>query len=248
MEARAYDEMREIEDRHWWFRGRRRVTEPRVREALDAAPSGPVLDFGCGTGGTLASLAARTPSRRWIGFDEGEQALRLCAERGLSVALVRGTGPALPLRDASVACVLAFDAIEHCADDRALLADFARVLAPRGQLVATVPAYPSLWSQHDVALHHQRRYRAGELEERLRAAGFAVERRHGFNFLFLPLIALVRLFARRDRTNGEARTDFFSLPRPLETAIASSFWLERALLAVAPIPFGLSFVVRARKS
>ncbi len=247
MERHATLEMRAIEDRHWWFRGRRRVLRRDVLAAHRAAPSGAVVDLGCGTGGNLAWLCGLRLGRAVVGIDRDDETLRLAGERGLDVELVRADAQRLPLADASAACVLALDLLEHCPDDAQLLREVARVLRPGGQLVASVPAHPRLWSEHDVALHHLRRYPSGELERRARAAGLDVEHAHGFNFLLLPLVAGARVLKGAPREAREARTDFFDLPGPLNSALAGVFALERGILSVVPVPFGVSRVLRARK-
>jgi SAM-dependent methyltransferase len=239
----AYDEMRALEDHHWWFRGKRTVLGPVIRAAAAAAPPGPVVDLGCGTGGNLRHIGELGLGRAAIGVDADPRALFHCAGRGLT-RIVRAEGR-LPFADGSIALVTAFDVLEHVEDDFALLREIRRVLAPGGALVASVPAYPWLWSRHDVVLGHVRRYRTGELQRRIAEAGFEVERSHGFNFLLLPLIALVRFGARR-RAGDDAGTDFFEAPKPLNAALSALFAVERALLAVVPVPFGVSFVVRSR--
>jgi ubiquinone/menaquinone biosynthesis C-methylase UbiE len=252
MEARAYDEMRALEDRHWWFRGRRRVLAPLLRQSLEASGARVALEVGCGTGGNLAHFSARFPGTRFLGVDFDAGAVAYCAERGLAHAVVRADGTRLPVRDASVDCVLAIDIIEHFEDDHALLCELRRVLKPRGELVVNVPHHPWLWSPHDAVLHHKRRYARGELQRKLVAAGFRVERERGFNFLLLPPIALVRLLrARRARSaaargsNEPAGTDFFELPAPFNAALGALFALEAALVRVLPIREGVSLMLRA---
>lgn len=254
MEARAYDEMRSLEDRHWWFRGRRRVLAPLLRASLQACGARVALEVGCGTGGNLAHFAARFPATRFVGADFDAGAVAYCAQRGLAGSIVRADGTRLPLRDASVDCVLAIDIIEHFEDDRALLAELRRVLRPGGELVVNVPHHPWLWSPHDAVLHHKRRYARGELQAKLCEAGFRIEREHGFNFLLLPPIALVRLArargARAAAAHGAARpasTDFFELPAPLNAALAGLFALESALVRALPIREGVSLMLRAAR-
>ncbi len=242
MERAAYDEMRALEDHHWWFRGKRRMARPLLRSALGNG-AGIAVEVGCGTGANLALLGREFERVRALGLDRDPRALELCGERGLRARLARADGAALPLRDASVDCLIALDFIEHVADDRALLFEFARVLRPGGALVASVPAYPSLWSAHDEYLHHKRRYATGELEAKLEGAGFRVRRRNGFNFLLLPLVALVR----RLRRGSAPGTDFFELPGPLNSALAGLFVVEDWLVRALRVPFGLSFLVRAEK-
>jgi SAM-dependent methyltransferase len=161
----------------------------------------------------------------------------------------------LPLAAGSADCVVALDFIEHVDDDLALLREFRRVLRPGGAVVASVPAYPSLWSPHDEFLHHKRRYRTGELEARLVEAGFELEERHGFNFVLLPVVAAVRA-VRRSSARGAVDergggTDFFRLPRALEACVnalmAAVFAVESVAVRLLPIRFGVSLMVRARR-
>jgi SAM-dependent methyltransferase len=252
MDPAAYVEMRALEDHHWWFRGRRTVVRPLLAEALRRAPtaaSPSLLEVGCGTGGNLDFLQdGFAPSRR-VGLDFDASALAFCASRGLESALVQGDGTKLPVREESLDVIVALDIVEHFDDDVALLAEFHRVLRPGGQIVISVPAYPWLWSPHDDFLHHRKRYRGGELEGRLERAGFRVERRHGFNFLLFPAIALVRLLKKLAQGGKPASgTDFFELPGPLNRAVAALFSIESWLVRALPIRFGVSFMVLAAKT
>jgi SAM-dependent methyltransferase len=242
MERAAYDEMRALEDHYWWFRGKRRMVRPHLSSALSNG-SRTVVEVGCGTGANLALLRREFAHARVLGVDRDPHALRLCRERDLAVPLARADGSRLPLRSHGVDCLVALDFIEHVEDDRSLIREFARVLRPGGSLVASVPAYPSLWSAHDEFLHHKRRYRTGELEAKLVEAGFRIERRNGFNFLLLPLVALVR----RLRRGAPAGTDFFQLPRPLNSALAGLFVIEDWLTRTLNVTCGSSFLVRAVK-
>lgn len=241
MDATALDELRATEDEHWWFQARRRALRPLVRTAFELAPPGPVLDLGCGTGGNLAHLLSDT-DRPLLGLDRAPAALAHCAQRG-TWNLLRAEGGRLPLADGSVAVISAFDLLEHLPDDAACLAEIARVLAPGGQLIASVPACPALWSAHDEALSHVRRYGRGELEQRLAQAGLDLQRRRGFNLLLLPPIALVRWLRR-----GASGTDFRHTPRLVSRALAALFAVERALLVALDLPLGLSLCVRARRA
>jgi SAM-dependent methyltransferase len=255
MEHAAYDEMRALEDHHWWFKSRRRGIAPLIASALERAPGGErptLLEVGCGTGGNLDFVERRFPRARVVGLDVERRALAHCRDRALAADLVCGDGTRLPLADASVDCVLALDVVEHFEDDRRLLAEFGRVLRPGGQVVASVPRHPSLWSPHDDFMHHKRRYAAGELERKLGEAGFDVPERHGFSLLLLPAIALVR-WARRGRSRlvgGQPRTassDFFALPGPLGWGLEALYGLERGGQRLCPLPWGLSLLVRAEK-
>ncbi|MEM7306015.1 MAG: class I SAM-dependent methyltransferase [Planctomycetota bacterium] len=249
MERGAYDEMRALEDHHWWFRGKRRMLKPLISAAVERGDV-TLLDVGCGTGANLNHVESTFPAVSTLGLDFDDGALHYCRGRRIGAGLLRGDGTRLPVRDGSLDCITALDIIEHFDDDEALIAELHRALRPGGELVASVPAYPWLWSPHDDFLHHKRRYRTGELQRKLAAAGFEIVGSHGFNFLLLPPIALVRfLKGRKAKSSGAEAdgTDFFELPRPLNALMAGLFWIEDAITRVVPVPFGVSLLVRAKK-
>jgi len=252
MEQQAYHDMAALEDHHWWFKGKRRLIAPLLDAALENIDAPVVVDVGCGTGSNLTLVHERFPNARQVGVDLDSSALGYCVQRGESASLVQASGLSLPLASESVDCIVALDFIEHVEDDRALTREFARVLKPGGSIVASVPAYPGLWSPHDAFMHHKRRYKSGELEARLTEAGLRVDRRHGFNFVLLPAIALVRSFKRKSKENTpEGSTDFFELPGPLDAilhaAMAGVFWFESLAVRCLPIRFGVSLMLKAHR-
>lgn len=96
------------------------------------------LDFGCGDGRFLASLAGRNV--RATGVDAGREAVKQAKEncRGMDVTHVGGTAP-LPLGDQAFSSVSLLDVLEHVAGQDALLAELHRVLEDSGTLIVTVP-------------------------------------------------------------------------------------------------------------
>ena len=252
MEPQAYHDMAALEDHHWWFKGKRRLITPLLEAALAKLPTPLVVDIGCGTGSNLSLVHERFPEARQVGIDMDPSALGYCLDRGEPAQLLRAFGLALPLRSGSADCVIALDFIEHVDDDLALIQEFARILRPGGCVVASVPAYPSLWSPHDTFMHHKRRYRSGELERRFAEAGLVVDKRYGFNFVLLPIIALVRALKRQSKQSSPAgSSDFFELPGPIDAALqavmASVFWLESLAVRWLPIHFGVSFMLKAHR-
>jgi hypothetical protein len=122
------------------------------------------------------------------------------------------------------------------------------VLRPEGVLLATVPAYPFLWSSHDEALDHRRRYRRAELRERLAAAGFDITLCSHVMASILPVVIAVRLSERWWRRGGTPATSgYMTLPRPLNDLLARLVSLGGYLVRFVVLPFGLSIVAVARK-
>jgi len=188
------EELRDLaaqEERHWWFRARRRILA-RVLGGVrwERAPRA-VIDLGCGAGIDLERLPFADALR--VGVDSGREPLRAARAREGAAFLVRGDGARLPLGGERFDLALALDVLEHVDDDGAALAEARRVLRSGGCLLVTAPACPWLWSEHDVALGHRRRYRQRDLLAKIEAAGFDVERESYFNTLLFPLAAAYRL-------------------------------------------------------
>ena len=149
--------------------------------------------------------------------------------------------------DATLDVVVALDVLEHLDDDRRALGEILRVLRPGGVLLTTVPAYPFLWSSHDEALGHRRRYRRAELRERVSSAGFEVMLCSYVMGSILPVAIAVRLVERLWRRPGPAESGYLLLPRPLNDLLAHVVGLGGYLVHFMVLPFGLSIVAVARK-
>jgi SAM-dependent methyltransferase len=244
MDPALYGQMRELEDRHWWFVGRRSIAASWLQAALPEPAR--ILDLGCGTGGNLAMLSQHGEV---VGAELDEQAAQLARARDIA-PVVRGELPdALPLAAESFDCVTMFDVLEHIADDAATLRTVHELLAPNGQLLLTVPAFPFLWGAHDVAHHHQRRYRAAPLRALLQQAGFEVQRLSYCNSWLFPPAALVRLLRRWLGSEASAAGVELALPpAALNRLLAAVFASERFVLAHGRFPFGVSLIALARKS
>ncbi len=244
METAEYRTMYEAEERHFWFRGSRRVILDWVDRALadrsgDDRPA--IVDVGAGTGGVLARLDGR--GEAW-GAEWSPEGAAFIRSRDLRV--VRAGLPALPFRDGAFDLALSLDVFEHVADDGAAMAEVRRILRPGGRLIATVPALRWLWSEHDEALHHHRRYHLAELRQRLLDAGFTIRRLSYYNTLLLPPIALIRLAGRLRPRPAAATSDVAMPPAPLNQALATIFGAEVHLLSRFRLPVGASLIVDAQ--
>lgn len=110
-----------------------------ARQVTAEAPEGPVLDLGC-SDGRFACLWMGGLSRppRVLGCDLSPVELRRASAGGGMQAIV-ADGRRLPLKDGSLATVIANSVLTHVPDLDRLLTEVARVLQPGGQFLATVP-------------------------------------------------------------------------------------------------------------
>ncbi len=184
-----------------------------------------VLDAGCGTGRNLLEFG--TPGSA-TGVDFSPEAVQFCRQRGLEEVQVAEV-EALPFAEQSFDLILATDVLEHVEDDLVALRELRRVASSGGHLLATVPAYRWLWSQHDHAYHHFRRYTLRELRERVQSGGWEPVAWSYFNSILLPPIAAVRVLARRKPTHN-GRPDLRLTPRPLNRLLEQPMRAEAALI------------------
>lgn len=183
--------MLDQEDRHWWYRGRRRI----VCDELAQLPTGPqvrVLDAGCGSGRLLDELR---DYGHVTGLDLNPDSVEIARSRGHE-DVVQGPVERLPWPDETFDLVISLDMVEHTADDRVTLRELRRVTKPGGKFLMTVPALRALWSSHDVFNNHFRRYDRKMMRALAAETGWAIERMTYFNSLLLPPAAAVRLVQR----------------------------------------------------
>ena len=184
-----------------------------------------MLDAGCGTGRNMLEFAVLGTA---AGVDVSPDAVEFCRRRGIEGVQV-GEVEALPFEDASFDLILATDVLEHVEDDLVALREMRRVAASGGHLLATVPAYRWLWSQHDHAYHHFRRYTLRRLRERVLAGGWEPVAWSYFNSFLLPPIAALRVLVRRGEAD-HGRPDLRLTPPMFNRMLEQPMRAEAALI------------------
>jgi SAM-dependent methyltransferase len=240
MDERLMNAMLELDDRHWWYRGRRRI----IRAELDRLPlpaNASVLDAGCGSGRTLEELS---PYGDVYGIELDPGAADVARARGRGEVQI-GRLEALPWEDGRFDLITCLDVIEHTPDDRVTLRELRRVSRPGGFLLVTVPAYQGLWSTHDVANHHYRRYSRSRLRAAARDAGWGLVRMTSFNGLLLAPAAAVRLAERRRlrEPDSDYKPELTLGPDWLNSLLEQPLRIEARWLASGrTMPAGLSLL------
>ena len=117
---------------------------------------------------------------------------------------------------------MATDVWEHIEEDTAVAREAFRVCRPGGRLLVAVPAGMDLWSGHDVALGHVRRYERDQLVALVEKAGFVVHDTMGWNVLLRPI---ARLRRRTNTSESEMEEVDPVLNWGLRTIVRIESWL-----------------------
>jgi len=230
-----------MEETGWWFVARRDFIM-RLLKAEDK--NSKILDVGC-CGGSLLRAMADNGFSNAVGIDKSLRARDEGRKRGVRILVMDGVKTNFSDREFDI--VIASDVLEHIRDDSAALKEWNRILRPGGLLLVFVPAFAFLWSGHDKANAHYRRYGRTGLMAALGKAGFAVTRSSYWNFaLFFPT-ALLRIFSRLLRMDDKKDDNLFALPGFVNFLLISFLKLENLLLGCMDFPAGVSVFAVARK-
>lgn len=232
----------DVQQKHWWFVARRKIVLDVIARHFRPAPGSRILDIGCGAGVMLNELARFGETS---GMDSAAEAIEFSKEIFGGSVRAGQLPDQVPYPEESFGLITALDVIEHIDDDVASLRAIRAHLAPGGKAVITVPAFMFLWTEFDEINEHKRRYTRGELETRLRQAGFAVEKISYFNTLLFPMVVLVRALNRLRKRSG---ADDLGLPHPIvNAALTRVFGIEKWLLRFLSLPFGVSILAVASR-
>jgi SAM-dependent methyltransferase len=200
-DPKAFDELAELEAEHFWFIARNHLIVGLANKFFPKARR--FLEIGCGTGFVLRAMAGSRHWERLVGSELHPTGLAHARKRlpseGEFVQMDARDIPAVGVFDLTGA----FDVIEHIADDEAVLRGLRAATQTGGGCIIAVPQHPWLWSRADEVAHHERRYRRGELEMKLRRNGFEVLFSSSFTALLLPFMAASRLKRRGTETDED---------------------------------------------
>lgn len=255
MDKKAYSELKNEQDTHWWFTARREiicaVIHQYIKELIKKRSSDiDILDAGCGMGVLLKRLSAYG---RVYGMDAEMEAVEYCSDllkmAGGGGTVLQGCLPDdIPFDEKTFDVIVLADCLEHMKEDGRALANLRKRLKNKESfLVLTVPALMSLWSYNDVFVHHERRYGRKQLISLCRKNGFHVQMCSYFNFWMFPAVWLVR------KTKNLLHIDKDDLAYgvkagPVNAVMTRIFASEkRRLLKKKRFPIGVSLILVASK-
>ena len=222
----AFKQLAALEAQNFWFRARNRLILWALKRHFPNMRR--YLEIGCGTGYVLAGVAQAYPTAALVGSEVFSVGLPYAASRVKAAELVQMDARRIPYVD-EFDVIGAFDVLEHIEEDEVVLAAMSRALRPGGGIAITVPQHPWLWSVADESACHVRRYKIGELREKVLRAGFNVAFETSFVSFLLPAMLASRLTKKKMKVQDDSMSEL-SLPAWLNRAFEIVMNLEHYLI------------------
>lgn len=223
-----------MEQYHWWYVSRTNLVLDLIRSM--STPSPVILDVGAGTGANLLEFGKLGKA---VGADISERAVEFCRRRGIK-DIYCASAESLPFSGGNFDIITCLDVLEHVPDPVKILLELKRVLKDSGRMIIMVPAFKMLWSQHDEASCHLRRYDKRSLFDELREAGLKVERTSYFFFTSFFAVAPIRML-RKFFYDKHLHSDTTTLPpKFINEALRVLFKIEAKAAIRLGLPFGSS--------
>ncbi len=235
-----YKEYYELERSNWWFTARLEILKSHIQKLYPDRTDLNILNIGVATGATSIMLESFGKVKS-IEYDE------VCfnfVKEKLPIDIEQGSILELRFDANTYDLVCAFDVIEHVEDDQLAVNEMKRVCKPDGFVFVTVPAFMSLWGQHDVVNHHFRRYKTLELSKLFGNNGKIQYLTYFNSWLFIPIYVIRSLgnkFPNLFKRDGSGSDHSMFELGFLNTVLYYVFLSENTLLKrKIPFPFGVS--------
>lgn len=241
MERVLYHIFNQVEASHWWFVAYRRIIDSVIGR-LRLPAQARILDAGCGNGANFPMLSRH--GEVYASEKDAQALLSACSRKKSVVVVTQEALPQCSFRDGFFDLIVLLEVLEHVEDDRAALRNLNVKLKENGRMLVTVPAFPWLWSRHDVLNHHFRRYTRQSLKDVLQESHYHVQSIRYFNFWLFPVALAVRMWNKVRLTHSiELKVPPAWLNRLLTAVFASERWVINTL----SFPFGISLIAIATR-
>jgi ubiquinone/menaquinone biosynthesis C-methylase UbiE len=248
MDKKFYQEYYTLEREGWWFKARLSILESYCKD-LAVNTNIKILNVGAATGAT-SEMLSRYGEVTSLEYD------KFCCEFlkvKTGIEAINASLTELPFKNNTYDLICAFDVIEHIEDHEKALDEIYRVLRPHGKYFLTVPAFQSLWSNHDVVNHHYRRYTKKKFNSLISNSNLKIDYSTYFNFwLFIPIsIArfILNILPRKKKENSSGSdNEIMKSSKVINAILFSIFHSEKYLLNHnVKFPFGVSIMTIGHK-
>ncbi len=219
------EDLERIEESDFW-------SKAKAKLILGLVEGSKVLDVGCGSGRLSKKLLDSGFSV--VAIDTDWKAVEIAKKKGITAFVTDINEWAT---DEKFDCIVLGDVLEHIEDDKSALRKIRGMLKPNGCIVVNVPSYQFLFSKHDVALGHKRRYSDKELKTKLETSGFRIEYFRHWNLLAFPVTVYIKV-SKKDYPHEQ-----------VSNITVLSRLLEKMLLLESKVNYfvGISILCKARK-
>lgn len=237
-------QMEKFEKTFWWHIGKKALVKDVMQRYFPQGAS-KILEIGSGAGEITKLLQ---DYGEVYANDISSEAINFCREKGIKNTL-EGDINELDLTAfrESFDIVLALDVLEHIQEDTETMGKVMGLLKPGGKFFVNVPAYKFLWSAHDEALYHKRRYAAYEIRTKLREQNFEIVKQSYFVFFVFPGIAFFKVLSNFIGNDAYPQTSYILLPKRINNLFVKLLQLESKLLEHINLPFGTTITLVAKK-
>ena len=243
MKDQVINQLSSLEESNWWIEGRKRITHDIIEHLMDHSIQLKILDVGCGPGGTTKSFL------KWgqvYGVDLSTHALKKALKKNISI-VINSNLTSIPIKSKQFDVITALDVIEHIKEDSKVLLEFKRILKDDGILIVTVPAFQFLWSEHDVAVSHERRYTSASLKRVFDETGYRVIRISYFVSFVFPLVLIYRFLKKFNLRRNNPKANVVSFPKIVDKILQKTIYFENFIIKKMKIPFGVSLICVVKK-
>lgn len=222
------------------------VAKPYLKQvSLQKSGAIRVLDAGSGPGNLISKIQHFGSV---FSTDCSKEALEFCRAKHGNLVFMSSLNQ-FSVRDESFDFAFALEVFEHIEKDKEAFEELGRALKRGGYALLTVPAFPLLWSRHDEWFGHFRRYRKGELEQKMKKAGFNILRCCYYNgHLFLPMLVLRYFKKCFGLYEGQKQDDFYKVPKWLNVLLKFLIACEVKSGLYSKLPFGTNLICLAQKT
>ena len=183
------------DNQDWWWYKEKSNTLNLILNSAKMNKDLKILEIGPGKGNNLNTLS------KYGEIDILESDLNFIKFIKASSTLAREAYTDFDEITKTYDLIVLLDVVEHIENTSEFFNSINRILSKEGHIVISVPAYESLWSQHDVRLKHFRRYTWQTLLNEVK--DYEVVKRIGFNYLLLPIRYLQIKFSKNISTTNE---------------------------------------------
>jgi len=242
MEREFEKKYHKLEKDHWWFISRRDAVR-RIINKYDKNIK--ILEIGCSSGQLIDVLKGDKYSEI-TGIDISKEAVQLCQCRNMR-DIIQMDGSRMGFKRGKFDLIIASDILEHMDNDFHVIKEWRRVLKENGEIVAFVPAFKFLWSDHDEVNKHFRRYSKRELISLFEESGFEVVRVSYWNFFFFFPVLIVRLIKRKIIKFSKPKDELFRMNKIVNQFLVALLKVENIHANCFNLPLGLSLFIIAKK-